>query len=198
TAFLYLTQPLARLRGRLQSGLTPWRRRGTAGLAVPLPRTAALWSERWLALDTRLHAIEATRKMAGAATRRGGALDSFDLEGDDGLHRRPRLQAGAPRGATVLAIHRRLVPAEPASEPAGAARAASIEDRGRQRDRRAPAARCRRAVRARRDRAFPRPLVGVGSRPPPDRRAAQSDSGARRRGAGRLHQREARAGFPES
>src|SRR5439155_1431507 len=31
--FLYLTQPLSRLLGRLQAGLTPWRRRGTPGLA---------------------------------------------------------------------------------------------------------------------------------------------------------------------
>src|SRR3989442_4554450 len=85
TAFLHLTQPLARLRGRLQSGLTPWRRRGTGGLALPLPRTSALWSERWLGLDKRLHAIEATLKMAGAATRRGGAFESFDLEVRCGL-----------------------------------------------------------------------------------------------------------------
>src|SRR5207237_7143725 len=48
TAFLYLTQPLARLRGRLQSGLTPWRRRGTAALDLPLPRAVAHWEGRWL------------------------------------------------------------------------------------------------------------------------------------------------------
>jgi hypothetical protein len=94
-AFLYLTQPLARLRGRLQSGLTPWRRRGTAGLALPLPRTAALWSERWLDLDRRLLAIEATLKMAGAATRRGGAFESFDLEVRGGLLGAVRLLVAA-------------------------------------------------------------------------------------------------------
>src|SRR5206468_465570 len=46
TAALHLLQPLARLRGRLQYGLAPWRR-GSPGLAAPWPRTFALWSERW-------------------------------------------------------------------------------------------------------------------------------------------------------
>src|SRR5437867_1223374 len=95
TAFLYLTQPLARLRGRLQSGLTPWRRRGTAGLAVPLPRTAALWSERWLDLDQRLKAVEARLKLAGAATLRGGAFEHFDLEVRGGLLGAVRLLVAA-------------------------------------------------------------------------------------------------------
>src|SRR5207244_2772333 len=54
--FLYLTQPLARLLGRLQAGLTPWRRRGTPGLASPLPRTVSLWSDRWRDLAERLRA----------------------------------------------------------------------------------------------------------------------------------------------
>src|SRR5437762_3024286 len=85
TAFLYLTQPLARLRGRLQSGLTPWRGRGPAGLALPLPRRAALWSERWLDLEQRLQAIEARFKMAGVVARRGGAFEHFDLEVRGGL-----------------------------------------------------------------------------------------------------------------
>ncbi len=95
TAFLYLTQPLARLRGRLQSGLTPWRRRGTAGLALPLPRTAALWSERWLDLDQRLRTVEARLKMAGAAARRGGAFEHFDLEVRGGLLGAVRLLVAA-------------------------------------------------------------------------------------------------------
>ncbi len=95
TAFLYLTQPLARLRGRLQSGLTPWRLRRTAGLALPLPRTAALWSERWLDLDQRLKAVEARLKMAGAATRRGDAFELFDLEVRGGLLGAVRLLVAA-------------------------------------------------------------------------------------------------------
>src|SRR5437867_6823563 len=39
TAFLHLIQPLARLRGRLAGGLTPWRRVRSSGLELPRPRT---------------------------------------------------------------------------------------------------------------------------------------------------------------
>ncbi|MDY0042027.1 MAG: glycosyltransferase, partial [Desulforhabdus sp.] len=45
TAGLHLLQPLARLRGRLKLGLTPWRRCTVPGISYPfpLPRTFALW-----------------------------------------------------------------------------------------------------------------------------------------------------------
>ena len=95
TAFLYLIQPLARLRGRLQLGLTPWRERRTAGLAPPLPRTMSLWSERWQDLDQRLRAVEATLKAGGAATRRGGDYERWDLEVRGGLLGAARLLAAA-------------------------------------------------------------------------------------------------------
>jgi GT2 family glycosyltransferase len=38
-AFLHVAQPLARLYGRLQAGLTPWRRRCPDRFAFPVPRT---------------------------------------------------------------------------------------------------------------------------------------------------------------
>src|SRR5207248_454971 len=46
TALLHLAQPLARLRGRLNEGLTPWRRRGTPAPAPLLPVTTSLWPVR--------------------------------------------------------------------------------------------------------------------------------------------------------
>ena len=79
TAALHLLQPLARLRGRLQYGLAPWRR-GSPGLAAPWPRTFALWSERWRDPDERLRRIEADLRAAGAAVRCGGDYDRWDLE----------------------------------------------------------------------------------------------------------------------
>src|SRR3989449_72836 len=54
TAALHLIQPLARLRGRLTEGLTPWRRRGTPRPAPLWPVTGAIWSERWQEQDQRL------------------------------------------------------------------------------------------------------------------------------------------------
>ena len=80
TAALHLLQPLARLRGRLKSGLAPWRRRGAPRLALPWPRTSTLWSDRWQDPDQRLRRIEADLKAAGAAVRCGGDYDRWDLE----------------------------------------------------------------------------------------------------------------------
>src|SRR5207244_3363891 len=58
TALLHLLQPLARLCGRLSSGLAPWRRRGPSILALPRPRTFAIWCEQWRAPSERLQTIE--------------------------------------------------------------------------------------------------------------------------------------------
>jgi GT2 family glycosyltransferase len=80
TAFLHMLQPLARLRGRLDHGLAPWRRQCARGLALPQTRTFAIWSEHWLAPDERLRAIEATLLADSASVLRGGDCDRWDLE----------------------------------------------------------------------------------------------------------------------
>ncbi len=72
TAGLYLLQPLARLVGRVRSGLTPWRRRGTRRFSAPLPRKRALWSERWSTVEQRLSSLETAVREGGAAVMRGG------------------------------------------------------------------------------------------------------------------------------
>src|SRR5205814_7190319 len=43
TAALHLVQPLARLRGRLKEGLTPWRCRGASQPAPLWPVTTSTW-----------------------------------------------------------------------------------------------------------------------------------------------------------
>jgi GT2 family glycosyltransferase len=81
TTLLFLLQPLARLRGRVQQGLTPWRWRGRAGgLSRPVPRTCTLWSERWRSTDERLLEVEAALRTSGAAVLRGSDFDNWDLE----------------------------------------------------------------------------------------------------------------------
>ncbi len=80
TAFLYLLQPLARLHGRLDHGLSPWRWRGGAGLAFPWARTFRMWSERWQASEERLRSLEAALRRIGSVVRRGGDYDRWDLE----------------------------------------------------------------------------------------------------------------------
>jgi hypothetical protein len=80
TGVMHVMQPLARLRGRLGRGLTPWRRRGVDGFCFPWPRRFTLWSETWQSGDDRLVALESALRNRGAAVRRGGDFDRWDLE----------------------------------------------------------------------------------------------------------------------
>jgi GT2 family glycosyltransferase len=86
TAFLHFLQPAARLWGRLGYGLTPWRRRGSAHLALPRRYAINLWSENdWQSAEQRLQSFEAALRSSGAAVRRGGDFDRWDLEVRGGL-----------------------------------------------------------------------------------------------------------------
>ena len=80
TALLHLLQPLARLRGRLSSGLTPWRRRIPAFFVVPWLRKFAIWTTQWRDLSERLQSIESFLRAERACVLRGGDFDRWDLE----------------------------------------------------------------------------------------------------------------------
>jgi GT2 family glycosyltransferase len=80
TALLHLLQPLYRLRGRLQHGLTPWRLRGVRRWAAPRTRRATIWSEHWRAPEAWVGALEARLQRAGVGVQRGGVYDRWDLE----------------------------------------------------------------------------------------------------------------------
>jgi GT2 family glycosyltransferase len=80
TAFLYLIQPLARLRGRLYNGLVPWRQRHPCGLSSPQSQVFALWSERWRTFAERLTDLCEALKASGAVVLTGGDYDRWDLE----------------------------------------------------------------------------------------------------------------------
>jgi hypothetical protein len=90
---LHVVQPLARLRGRLGEGLTPWR--GAAGSRVVLPRvrSVAVWSERWRSHEAWLLEIERALDARRAVSRRGGAFARWDLEVRGGALGRARLLA---------------------------------------------------------------------------------------------------------
>ena len=94
TALLHLLQPLARLRGRLRHGLTPWRVLGPARMGPPFPRRFETWTERWRAPETRLSAIEDAVRSTGRVVRRGGDYDHWDLDVRGGLVGSARLQLG--------------------------------------------------------------------------------------------------------
>jgi GT2 family glycosyltransferase len=98
TAALYLVQPLARLRGRLAHGLTPWRIRGVRRPSLPGRRMAERWSERWRAPDEWLATVEGALRATGAAFRRGGDFDRWELHVRGGL-------LGAARVRMVVEDH---------------------------------------------------------------------------------------------
>jgi hypothetical protein len=86
TALLHLTQPLARLFGRMRRGMTPWRLHGKArAFEVPKPRTHSVWYETWQSGEQRLETLEKRLREQGAVTRRGGDYDRWDLELRGGL-----------------------------------------------------------------------------------------------------------------
>jgi hypothetical protein len=79
TAFLHLIQPLARLRGRLRHGLSPWRRRGLKSLSLPWSRTHVIWSESWRDTNSRIQSLETALCSKGGVAIRGGHYDRWDL-----------------------------------------------------------------------------------------------------------------------
>ena len=79
-AVLYVAQSVARLSGRLERGLTPWRRDGERIYVLPAPLRLRSWSEDWQSLDARLRAVERRLSDAGVAYTRGGPFDRWELE----------------------------------------------------------------------------------------------------------------------
>jgi hypothetical protein len=80
TAYLYVVQPLARLVGRFQYGLTPWRHRGSLRFGLPWPRSGTIWSEEWRTLPDWLEGVETRLGNENAGVRRGGAFDRWDVQ----------------------------------------------------------------------------------------------------------------------
>jgi GT2 family glycosyltransferase len=79
TALLVLTQPAARLIGRTQSGLTPWRRGCRRGFRLPRTRVVSCWHERWRPLTERVAALEAALRAGGLRVRRADGCERWEL-----------------------------------------------------------------------------------------------------------------------
>jgi O-antigen biosynthesis protein len=94
---LHLLQPTARLFGRIQHGLGPWRRRARPR-AAPLPVQRTVWCERWAPAEARLLEIENLLHEAGAVATRGGAFDRWDIAIRGGLF-------GAARALAMVEEH---------------------------------------------------------------------------------------------
>jgi hypothetical protein len=107
TALLHGLQPLARLRGRLSAGLTPWRCAPTTVAALPRSRTWTLWSESWRTAETWLRMLEDAALAHRARVRRGGDFDRWDLEVGGGPLAGVRIRAALEehgRGRQLLRI----------------------------------------------------------------------------------------------
>jgi GT2 family glycosyltransferase len=94
TTLLYVLQPAARLVGRIRYGLAPWRRRSGPHVALPLPRTRGLWSERWLSPDARLRRIESELRDANGVVFSGGDYERWDLHVRGGSLGAARMRMG--------------------------------------------------------------------------------------------------------
>ena len=78
TCLMHIIQPAARLIGRIQHGLTPWRQRGNS-LRGSLAARRVIWSERWFPAEAWIARLEAAARERGAVVMRGGDFDPWDL-----------------------------------------------------------------------------------------------------------------------
>jgi GT2 family glycosyltransferase len=83
-AWLHFIQPAARLLGRIQHGLGPWKWRDLVAV-TPLPTVRSIWSERWIGIESRLSELNAVLKDSGASIIAGGDFDPWDFTIHGGL-----------------------------------------------------------------------------------------------------------------
>lgn len=79
-AWLHLVQPAARLIGRIQNGVGPWRRRDLRVTPAPLPAEDRVWSDTWTPIEARLTALLEHLRASGVGCRVGADMDAFDLD----------------------------------------------------------------------------------------------------------------------
>lgn len=84
TTLLHLMQPVARLYGRVQHGLTPWRKRSSSpidlGKLFRLNYLQECWMEDWHPADELLAIVESDLVTRKTCARRGGTFDRWDLQ----------------------------------------------------------------------------------------------------------------------
>jgi GT2 family glycosyltransferase len=85
TALLHLIQPVARLKGRLEHGLTLWRQRTSASPNWNVLESQTLWREDWRTPDAWLGEITALARQQHKVVREGGDFDDWDIELCGGL-----------------------------------------------------------------------------------------------------------------
>jgi hypothetical protein len=94
TTIMHLMQPLARLVGRIQHGLVPWRRRGPDRKLWRTATRSSSWRPAWKSPEARLEALHAALRSMGAIAWRGGDWDDWDLTVRGGFLGEARLRMG--------------------------------------------------------------------------------------------------------
>lgn len=79
-AGLHAIQPLARLVGRLEYGLSLWRRPLASRRLFCRPRRYALWSAHWKSAAAWMEALRNRLPGQGAVSSRGGPYDGWDVD----------------------------------------------------------------------------------------------------------------------
>lgn len=94
---LHMLQPMARLFGRYQHGLTPWRKRGGLGSSFEgkCHRQFRLWSEDWRSPGSWLEAVQKVILAENIPLVCGGDFDPWDLEIRGGMLGRAHLLMAA-------------------------------------------------------------------------------------------------------
>ena len=123
TSFLYLSQPLARLYGRVRHGLTPWRCRARVRSKLPRRWSTAIWSERWHEPEAWVRLLREAIGRHGSRVAAGGPYDRWDLEISGGalakarLLRDPKVTAKLRAARDVTGLYA-ILTGEPASHAA--------------------------------------------------------------------------------
>lgn len=79
TTTLYMIQPLARLFGRLNNNLTPWRRFNRSLFSPIIYGKISVWCEKWISPEIRLENLESDLDSINSSVYRGGDFDRWDL-----------------------------------------------------------------------------------------------------------------------
>ena len=85
TAYLHVLQPLARLRGRVLEGLTPFKTGIPERIFIPQETVLSIWQEQWQSSEDILNGVLMALKRQNVRVHLGGAFDNWDMEVRGGL-----------------------------------------------------------------------------------------------------------------
>lgn len=85
TAFLHLLQPIARLRGRLLEGLSPFKTDAPERMLIRKKTIISIWQEQWQSKEDILSTVLQKLRDQNVPIHYGGAFDNWDMEVRGGL-----------------------------------------------------------------------------------------------------------------